>query len=122
MDNDLFIRILLAVVMVASGCLMIWMARAAASGRLKRNAIAGIRTSVTMASDEAWLAAHIRAKQATIWGGIAGVIAGLGALLPVPSAGLAAIVLAGCAAMLGFVLYGAAVGSRAAAAAQTPDA
>ena len=122
MDNDLFIRILLAVVMVASGCLMVWMAVAAASGRLKRNAIAGIRTSVTMASDEAWLAAHIRAKQATIWGGIAGVIAGLGALLPVPSAGLAAIVLAGCAAMLGFVLYGAVVGSRAAAAAQTPDA
>lgn len=122
MDNDLFIRILLAVVMVASGCLMIWMALAAASGRLKRNAIAGIRTSVTMASDEAWLAAHIRAKQATIWGGIAGVIAGLGALLPVPSAGLAAIVLAGCAAMLGFVLYGAVVGSRAAAATRAPDA
>ena len=122
MDNDLFIRILLAVVMVVSGCLMIWMALAAASGRLKRNAIAGIRTSVTMASDEAWLAAHSRAKQATIWGGIAGVVAGLGALLPVPSAGLAAIVLAGCAAMLGFVLYGAVVGSRAAAATRAPDA
>lgn len=121
MGNDLFIRILLAVVMVASGCLMIWMARAAASGRLKRNAIAGIRTSVTMTSDEAWLAAHIRAKRATIWGGVAGVIAGLGALLPLPSAGLAAIVLGGCAAMLGFVLYGAAVGTRAAAA-RTPDA
>lgn len=123
MENDLFVRILLAVVMAGSGFLMIWMARASAAGRLKRNAVAGIRTTATMASDEAWLAAHIRSKRATLWGGVAALASGAGALLPVPAPALAAIVLAGCAAMLGCAIYGAAVGGRAAkAASKTEDA
>jgi len=114
MDNDLGVRIVLLVAMVGSGILLIWMAHAAASGRLKRNPIAGIRVPSTMVSDEAWLAAHVRAKRATTFAGIASVASGLVAIVPVPAPILAAVALAGCGAMLGFVLYGAHVGSRAA--------
>ncbi|MEV7691886.1 SdpI family protein [Microbacterium sp. NPDC089189] len=114
MENDLAVRIVLLVVMAGSGLLLIWMARATASGRLKRNAIAGIRIPSTMASEEAWLAAHIRAKRATMIAGISSVATGFLALLPVPAPVLAAVVLVGCGMMLGFVLYGARVGGRAA--------
>lgn len=115
MDDDLGVRIVLLIAMVGSGILLIWMARAAASGRLKRNPVAGIRIPSTMMSDEAWLAAHVRAKRATTCAGVVSVASGLIALLPVPAPVLAAAVLAGCGAMLGFVLYGARVGGRAAA-------
>lgn len=119
MDSDLGVRIVLLVVMTGSGILLIWMARATASGRLKRNAIAGIRTPRTMVSDEAWLAAHVRAKRATTLAGIASVATGLASLLPVPAPALSAVVLAGCGVMVGFVLYGARVGGRAAVEAST---
>lgn len=114
MDDGVGMRIILLVVMVGSGILLIWMARAAASGRLKRNPIAGIRMPDTMVSDETWLAAHIRARRPTTFAGASSVASGLVALLPVPAPLLAAAVLAGCGAILGFVFYGASVGSQAA--------
>lgn len=114
METDLPIRIVVCVALVGSGILMVWMARAAASGRLKRNQIAGIRIPSTLASDEAWRVAHVRAKRASILAGVAAMVSGLCVLLPVPEVTMAIIVLAGCAAMLGFVFYGARVGSRAA--------
>jgi len=113
-DNDLPVRIVLLVVMVGSGVLLIWMARATAAGRLKRNSIAGIRIPSTMASDEAWLAAHVRAKRPTVLAGVVSIASGLVALLPVSAPVLAIAIIAGCVVMLGFVLYGARVGSRAA--------
>jgi len=114
MDNDLGVRIVLLVVMVAAGILILWTARAAATGRLKRNPLAGIRIPSTTAGDDAWLAAHVRARRATTCAGISSVASGLVALLPLPAPLLAVAVLAGCGAMLGFALYGARVGRRAA--------
>ncbi len=38
-----------------------WSTRAAATGRLRVNALAGIRTSATMASPAAWVAGHTAA-------------------------------------------------------------
>jgi uncharacterized membrane protein len=114
MDYDIGVRIVLLVLMVGTGLLLIWIARATASGRVKRNSIAGIRIPSTMVSDEAWLAAHIRAKRATIFAGIAAGASGLIVLLPMPDPMLAAVVLAGAAVTLGFVLCGARVGGRAA--------
>jgi uncharacterized membrane protein len=84
MNDELLSRTVLFVVMVGSGVLLWWMARAAASGRLKRNQFVGIRLPSTMASDKAWLAAHLRAQRATTIAGIAAIISGLVALLPVP--------------------------------------
>ncbi|MCX6503499.1 MAG: SdpI family protein [Microbacterium sp.] len=111
---DIAVSLLLFVVMAGAGMLLLWMARATASGRLKRNQFAGIRIPSTLASDEAWLAAHVRAKRPTEFAGWAAIATGLFALLPVPDPVLAAGVIAGCVVMLAFTLYGAWVGSRAA--------
>lgn len=115
MDDDLAVRILLFVVMTGSGVLLVWTARATASGRLRRNQFAGIRVPSTMASDEAWLAAHVRAKRPTMIAGFTSMASAVFALLPVTPAVLVTGVLLGCLALLGLVLYGARVGSRAAA-------
>ena len=113
--EDLAARIVLFVVMAGSGLLLLWAARAAASGRLRRNGIAGIRTPSTMASDESWLAAHRRAERPTVLAGVAAIASGLLALLlPAPVPVLAGLVIVACVVMLGLVLWGAWVGGRAA--------
>jgi len=117
MTEDLVARIILGVVMVVSGVLLVWSARAAADGRIRRNQIVGIRTVSTLESDEAWIAAHRRARGVTQWAGIAAIVSGLGAALPVPMGVVVAGVIVGCLAMLVLVLYGAVVGGRAARAA-----
>jgi uncharacterized membrane protein len=100
--------------MVGAGVLLICMANAAASGRLKRNQLAGIRIASTMASDEAWLAAHVRARRATVFAGVISVLGGAFALVPVPMPVATIGVLVAAIGTLGFVLYGARVGSVAA--------
>lgn len=107
-------RILLFAVLLGSGVLLLWMARAAASGRLTRNPFAGIRVPSTMVSDEAWLAAHVRAERPTMLAGLASIASGLVALLPVPTPVLAIGIVAGSVVTLALVLYGARVGTRAA--------
>lgn len=114
MDEMLAVRLLLFAVMLAAGALIIWTARATASGRLRRNQMAGIRTPSTMANDDAWLAAHVRAKRPTMLAGYTSMASGVFALLPVSPAVMSAGVLAGSVAMVGLVLHGARVGGRAA--------
>ncbi|WP_424467022.1 SdpI family protein [Pseudoclavibacter helvolus] len=114
MDAPLAIRLVLAIVMLASGLLVMWMAQAAASGQLKRNDLAGIRTPSTMSSEVAWSAAHVRSKRPTMIAGIFALVTGLIVLFPLSGPAMIVVVLAGCAALLGFVLYGARVGIRAA--------
>ncbi|GAA3532714.1 hypothetical protein AFL01nite_19300 [Aeromicrobium flavum] len=117
MTEELLARVVLSAVMLGTGSLLWWMARAAASGRLKRNAYAGIRTGSTMASDEAWLAAHQRAEHPTIRAAVCAFLAGLAPVLPIGENVLLAVVLVGAALILGFVIHGAIVGGRAARAA-----
>ena len=105
---------------MGSGGLLVWMAGAAASGRLGRNSIAGIRLASTMSSDEAWLVAHQRAKRPTQSAGWAAIASSLPAVLPVAMPVVAGSVIIGAVAMLAFVLYAAAVGSRAARALADP--
>lgn len=114
MENDWIARAVLFVVMVGTGVLMISMANAAASGRLKRNQLAGIRTPRTMASEEAWLAAHVRARRVTVFAGVASLLGGAFALVPVPMPVVTIGILVAAIAMIGFALYGARVGSAAA--------
>jgi len=109
-------RLVMFTVMVGAGVLILWMARAAASGRLQRNPIAGIRLPVTMASDRAWLAAHQAAKRPTQVAGWCAIACAVPSVLPVPLPVAVVSILIGAAALLVFVLYGAAVGSRAARA------
>ncbi|GAA1126332.1 SdpI family protein [Arthrobacter flavus] len=114
MDGEIVVRVVLFVVMVGSGILMLWLARAAASGRLQRNPYAGIRIQVTMASDRAWLAAHQAAERPTQIGGWCAITSGIPSILPVSMSVAMVAVFIGSLALLGFVLYGAKLGSRAA--------
>ena len=114
MTDDLAPRAVLAVVMTLSGVLMIWMARATASGRLGRNHISGIRTPATLASDEAWLAAHRRARRSNEVGGVVAFATAALAFLPLPVPVVGAAVLVACLVLLAVVLHGARVGARAA--------
>ena len=79
-ENDI-VGLVMFAVMAGAGLMLIWMARAAASGKLKRNSVAGIRTRKTMASEEAWRAAHVRAKKPTLLAGVVSLVGGLVALL-----------------------------------------
>lgn len=114
MTEDLVARALLAVVMIASGILALWLSRATASGRVRRNQIAGIRTRATLASDAAWLAAHRRAQPLTAAAGWCAIAAGSVALVPVPMPAVVVAVLVGAIAMIVLTLCAAAVGGRAA--------
>jgi hypothetical protein len=117
MEAEIIPRIVLFVTMAGSGALLIWMARAAASGRLKRNSLAGIRTPSTMASDEAWLAAHERSKGATLLTGYLSIAIGVASLVPMPPAALGIMVLAGAILMVVVMMWGTRVGTKAALAA-----
>ncbi|MFS0866767.1 SdpI family protein [Microbacterium sp. 179-B 1A2 NHS] len=116
MENEWVARIILSVAMVGSGILLIWLANAAASGRLKRNHLAGIRIPSTLASDEAWLAAHVRARRSTISAGVVSLGSGALALLPLPMPVITVGVLVVAVIALGLVLYGARIGGAAARA------
>lgn len=117
MSDDLAARVVLVVVMVATGVVLLATARAGADGRLRRNGLVGIRTPATMASDEAWRAGHVAAEPATRWAGWVAIASGVPALLPVAVGVGVGSVLAGSAAVLALVVRGAVVAGRAARAA-----
>ena len=102
--------------LVAAGLLLMWIGRKASTGTLQRNWVAGIRTTTTLASDEAWMAAHVAGGPAMTWAGVASVLAGLALLVrPSDAVGLV-IVLAGTGVMLALVVVSAVKGQRAARA------
>lgn len=106
-------KAILCLTMVGAGGAVIWAARAAASGRLKRNFIAGIRTRSTLASDEAWLAAHQAARSLTELGGWSSIATGVLILLASTDAQLGVITIAGSVVLLVLVIAGAYRGVRA---------
>lgn len=111
------LRIALSLTFVIAGAVIAWTSRAAASGRLRRNAYLGIRTPTTMYSDDAWSTAHRVSKPWTAIGGGLAILAGLGALVPMPESMLTALGGVGAACLLGFTLVGAWLGIRAVKAA-----
>ncbi|PFG20925.1 SdpI family protein [Serinibacter salmoneus] len=111
--------ILLCVSLVAGGGAMLWIAGASVRGTLTRNGIAGVRTTATLASDEAWAAAQTAAAGPTRLGGVLAVVTGFAALAvgiadPAADVALAVVALAGTGLVLASVLVGAARGNRAA--------
>ena len=116
MDSEGVARGVVFVTMVGTGLLLIWMARAAADGRLKRNHVAGIRIPSTLKSAAAWLAGHRAAENPTrLAGGIA-IASGVPALLPVTETTMAVAVVGGCVVLLAVVLHAARLASSAARA------
>lgn len=103
----------LAVVMLVSGAVLCYIGFRSARGQLPRNRFAGVRTSATMRSDEAFEVGNRAAAPLTI---VAGVVAVLGAVsLVLLSQSLAGISLGvGVVLMLGCVIAGGVKGHRAA--------
>lgn len=50
--------VVLAVGLAAAGAVLVWLGLRQRTGALPRNVLAGLRTTATLASDEAWYAAH----------------------------------------------------------------
>lgn len=111
--------VLPAASLVSLGLLLGWAARSSRTGTLERNALIGIRTRATMASDAAWDAGHRAAApvlEVVAW---ASVVTGLvGTVTAIADSWLAAVTVSvGYAAL--FVLLGLATAraNRAARAA-----
>lgn len=118
--------VVVGALMLAAGLLVDLVARRAASGTLTRNTSAGIRSNATMASEEAWLAAHQAGERLTRFGAWAGIIGGAAAMVFGILAGpdiwapdrsmviIAAVILVSTVLMTALVLVGARQGQRAA--------
>lgn len=105
---------LLGLVLIVAGILLAVVAAKSRNGTLPRNWIVGIRTTTTMASDEAWDLAHRAGASALGIGAGATIVAGV-ALFFQPSNGTGlAIALAGIAWLLGWVIVAARRGTKAA--------
>ena len=104
--------ILLGLVVIASGGALIWVAVASWQGRLQRNWAAGVRTTSTMRSDEAFAVAN---KAAAPFAGAGGVVMALGGALAivVPRHLFGLPLFAGVIIGLALCIAGAVVGVRA---------
>ncbi|MCB0998761.1 MAG: SdpI family protein [Acidimicrobiales bacterium] len=106
----------LGALMIVSGGLLVGVGWAAATGRLRRNWFAGIRTTASMSSDEAWDACHRAGGRLMAAGGVASVVCGLPLLLrPSNGVGLTFVVV-GLVAVLVMTIWSGLVGNRAAKA------
>ncbi len=104
------------------GVLVIWLARRGGTGRLPRNHLAGVRTSLTLSSDIAWNAAHRASARAMTIAGWGPIVSGPVAVLlivvgpPTDATAIAAAVLllAGAVWLVAWSLGAAAQAQRAA--------
>lgn len=103
------------------GATLVVVALATANGTIARNGLIGIRTRKTRASDEAWMAAHVAAKPASLLSAVIAFIAGVLVLVlaialdsNVPAAVVAVV---GMVAVLALVIVAAVQAQRAATAA-----
>ena len=76
------------------------------SGSIDRNAMIGIKTSATLASDSGWKAGHVAAQPALMTAAVSGVTAlltvlGVWLLAPTSQSALAVVAAAGLLVMLG---------------------
>ena len=89
------VAVFLAMVHIGTGLFLVWLARRSMAGGLARNRIAGIRTSATLSSDEAWAAGHRAGGPLMAAGGWAYVVTGVVLLVTVRQPGWLALVVLG---------------------------
>jgi hypothetical protein len=124
----------IGLILVATGLFVISIANRGADGRLAKNRVAGIRTTATLKSDEAWLAGQqaghrysVLAGKFSVATGVVPVVIGLvmalfNAVRPDVYLGIwVALLLVGVAFLVGAAVAGAVVGHRAAKAVHNPD-
>lgn len=105
----------LALLLLGTAGLLGWVGARAASGRLDRNRLVGLRTPRTLASEQAWAVAHRVAGPWLIAGAVAVGVPGL-ALLARPTNALGSLlVLVGSGLLVSLVAVGCVLGDRAAA-------
>lgn len=111
------LALFLGVVMIGSGVLIAVVNNRAADGRIGVDAAAGIRTKQTMASEEAWRAAHVAAKPWNQFAAMIAVVTGFAVIALSSSApALFGVLLVGAALCLAVVVTAAIIGHRAARA------
>jgi uncharacterized membrane protein len=113
MDGE---RLLLAAVLVGAGVALAVIGRKQRAATLHRNSVAGLRTSETLRSDEAWQAAHAATAGSITAGGVGLLLAGAVVAVPAISERTAMAVLLGATgATLALVLAAGVRGHRIAA-------
>lgn len=120
MDGETLTELIMTVIMVLLMALMAWMMKAAATGRIRRNAWIGIRTAALMHCDECWLLGHhAAANKGTLGCWLAAVVMAAGGivtlLVAAPDFVNPVALLAGMAVMLVGVLLGVRDAHRAVA-------
>ena len=103
---------LVGAIVIAAGCVLVWVAVVSWQGRLDRGRPVGVRTPSTMRSDEAFAVAN---KAAAPYAGAGGGVMILGAALAmvVPKHEFGLPLFSGVLIGLALLLAGAAVGVRA---------
>jgi hypothetical protein len=97
------------------GAALLWVGHLAQHGRLRRNRLVGVRTRTTMASEEAWIAAHRASAWSMTASGAVLLAAGTFVLVLRPSETVTGMIIgAGALGMLAFVVMGGVQGQRAA--------
>lgn len=128
MPASVVVGMIAAIVMLAAGIALVWLAASSKRGKFARNHLVGIRTGTTLASDAGWAAGHKAAsRQMSVagWGVIIGAIlaaaGGALALLGVSEDAansiIAALILASSAWAVAWLLVSARTANRAARAA-----
>ena len=97
---------------IGAAVLVIWLTWRAANGTLPRNDLAGVRTRVTMSSDEAWRIGHRAALRPTLIGGILTVLWSLASIGLAPLRNPVSVLVA-AAVLLGGTLLSIPVAHRA---------
>ncbi|WP_435737828.1 SdpI family protein [Cellulosimicrobium sp. PMB13] len=120
MSSDTILDVVLLLVLAGAGILLVWCARATASGRVGRNQVAGIRTATTLASDEAWQTAHRAARPLSEAAGWVLVAAAPVLFLVDGDEIELAVTLVATTVTLGLTIAGAVVGTRAVRATTAP--
>lgn len=106
----------MAALLTVTGVALAVLAWRGMRGRLRRNRIAGIRTSATLASDEAWFEAQRVGGPASVVGGLVQVLTAVLLLFRPSETWTSIIVLGGVGVSTLFVIWGAVRGHRAAVA------
>lgn len=102
-----------ALALVIGGAVLVtWLTWRAANGSLARNDLAGVRTRVTMSSDEAWRIGHRAALRPTVIAGILTVLWSLASIGLAPLRNPVSVLVA-TAVLLGGALLSIPVAHRA---------
>lgn len=112
-------RIGIGLLLLLTGAAVAAVSSRAADGRLRRNALAGIRTGATLASEAAWVAGQQAARPLSDAGGAAFGVTGLPAALAPRAAAFAGVALVGTGVATALLLVAARQAGRAARASGT---